>query len=130
MVAGGLKPALLQGQIFTINKLLQFLLIRRTGGWGDENSRVQTAKSVFREPVAEVDSDEEELPIIPDLEEVEQEDLALRVAEAPSVAVTRVATYKELDTDLFKHAAFATLEEIDLRLLTRCLAPEASLKVE
>ena len=29
---------------------------------------------------------------------------------------------------MFKHAAFATLEEIDLRLLTRCLAPEASLK--
>ena len=80
---------------------------------------------------------------------MEAEDLALAVADAPSVAVNRVATYRELDTDLFKHAAFATLEEIDLRLLTRsttttthhhppppppppphprCLAPEASLK--
>ena len=99
---------------------------RRTGGWGDE-TRAKTAKSAYREPVQEHDS-EEELPIIPDLEEVEAEDLALAVADAPSVAVNRVATYKELDTDLFKHAAFATLEEIDLRLLTRCLAPEASLK--
>ena len=99
---------------------------RRTGGWGEE-TRAKTAKSVFREPVKEQDS-EEELPMIPDLEEVEAEDLALAVADAPSVAVNRVATYKELDTDLFKHAAFATLEEIDLRLLTRCLAPEASLK--
>ena len=46
---------------------------------------------------------------------MEQEDFALTVADAPSVAVNRVATYTELDNDLFKHAAFATLEEIDLR---------------
>ena len=74
-------------------------------------------------------SGDEDLPMIPDLEEVEAEDLALAVADAPSVAVNRVATYRELDTDLFKHAAFATLEEIDLRLLTRSMAPEAALKV-
>ena len=84
------------------------------------------------------DSDTED-PVIPDLDEVrhrdhcnrykydshiyiyyiyiqvEQEDFALTVADAPSVAVNRVATYTELDNDLFKHAAFATLEEIDLR---------------
>jgi len=107
---------------------------RRTGGWGDSSSTSAgkiANKPVYREPVADPDSEEEEeedLPLIPDLEEVEAEDLALAVAEAPSVAVNRVATYKELDVDLFKHAAFATLEEIDLRLLTRCLAPEASLK--
>jgi len=99
---------------------------RRQGGWGEE-SRARTGRSVYREQVQEQDS-EEDLPTIPDLEEVEAEDLALAVADAPSVAVNRVATYRELDTDLFKHAAFATLEEIDLRLLTRCLAPEASLK--
>ena len=60
------------------------------------------------------DSDTED-PVIPDLDDVEQEDFALTVADAPSVAVNRVATYTELDNDLFKHAAFATLEEIDLR---------------
>ena len=48
---------------------------------------------------------------------MEKEALALKVAEAPNVAVNRVDTYKELDNDLFKQAAFATLEEIDLRLL-------------
>lgn len=100
---------------------------RRTGGWG-EDTRVKTAKSVYREPVQDTSSGDEDLPMIPDLEEVEAEDLALAVADAPSVAVNRVATYRELDTDLFKHAAFATLEEIDLRLLTRSMAPEAALK--
>jgi len=37
------------------------------------------------------------------------------VADAPSVAVNRVATYKELDSDLLKNVAFATLDDIDLR---------------
>ena len=72
--------------------------------------RPLTAKSIVG-----YESDED--PIIPDLDDVEQEDFALTVADAPSVAVHRVATYKELDNDLFKHAAFATLEEIDLRLV-------------
>ena len=90
---------------------------RRTGGWG-ENDRARTAKSILARAgpgTAQHFSDSEEEPVIPDLEEVEQEDFALKVADAPNVAMNRVATYKELDNDLFKHAAFATLEEIDLR---------------
>lgn len=92
---------------------------RRTGGWGEE-TRAKTAKSMGRPGTSKsssgigVDSDEDD-PIIPDLDDVEQEDFALTVANAPSIAVNRVATYKELDNDLLKHAAFATLEEIDLR---------------
>lgn len=66
--------------------------------------------------------------MIPDLDDVQDEDMAMQVADAPSVAVNRVATYRELDNDLLKHVAFATLDDIDLKLLTRCLAPESSLK--
>jgi len=98
---------------------------RRAGGWAEETSRAKSAYPV--DPVVGPESDDD-LPVIPDLEEVEQEDLATQVAEAPSVAVNRVATYKELDSDLFKHAAFATLDDIDLRLLTRCMAPESAIK--
>ena len=91
---------------------------RRTGGWGEQSqSRAKTAKSILaRAGMTGKDFDEsDEDPIIPDLDDVEQEDFALKVADAPTVALNRVATYKELDNDLFKHAAFATLEEIDLR---------------
>ena len=42
--------------------------------------------------------------------------------------MNRVDTYKELDSDLFKHAAFATLDDVNLRLLTRCLNPESEVK--
>ena len=91
---------------------------RRTGGWGEE-ARARTARSVrpvTSKSVRGADSEEED-PIIPDLDDVEQEDFALTVADAPSVAVNRVATYTELDNDMFKHAAFSTLEEIDLRYI-------------
>jgi hypothetical protein len=40
----------------------------------------------------------------------------------------RVATYKELDSDLLKHVAFATLDDLDLKLLTKRMAPESALK--
>ena len=90
--------------------------------------------------------DDDDVPAIPDLDDVqvrtqngvekskavtmdihkydlfpqfEDEDMALRVAEAPSVAVNRVATYRELDSDLLRHVAFATIDDIDLRLLTK-----------
>ena len=46
----------------------------------------------------------------------------------PYVLPFRVATYKELDNDLLKHVAFATLDDIDLKLLTKRMAPEAALK--
>merc|ERR1719384_2748525 len=74
------------------------------------------------------DSDDDAIPIIPDLDDVRDEDMQLQVADAPSVAVNRGATYKELDSDLLKNVAFATLDDIDLRLLTKCLAPESALK--
>ena len=80
---------------------------RRAAGWAEE-------AEISHHDEKELEDSDGELPIIPDLEEVEKEDLALKVAEAPNVAVNRVDTYKELDNDLFKQAAFATLEEIDL----------------
>ena len=109
---------------------------RRMGGWSEE--RAKTAKSVRIQSAAQhigggigdrfSDDEDDSIPVIPDLDDVQDEDMALTVAEAPSVAVNRVATYRELDNDLLKHVAFATLDDIDLRLLTKCLVPEAQLK--
>ena len=105
---------------------------RRTGGWADEASRAKTAKSVRLVPDhtrGGIGSDDEEgIPVIPDLDDVRDEDMTFTVAEAPSVTVNRVATYKELDNDLLKHVAFATLDDIDLKLLTKRMVPEAALK--
>ncbi|XP_060243879.1 intraflagellar transport protein 43 homolog isoform X3 [Meriones unguiculatus] len=71
-------------------------------------------------------SDEgEDIPVIPDLEDVQEEDFVLQVASPPSIQVNRVMTYRDLDNDLMKYSAFQTLDgEIDLKLLTKVLAPE------
>lgn len=101
---------------------------RRAGGWAS------SAKGGDFGPPPEdhrfqQDSDSDtDMPIIPDLDEVVEEDFTQQIAQAPSVAVNRVATYKELDTDLLRHAAFSTLDDIDLRMLTNCLSNEAEIR--
>uniref|UniRef100_A0A8C0JE32 Intraflagellar transport protein 43 homolog n=1 Tax=Chelonoidis abingdonii TaxID=106734 RepID=A0A8C0JE32_CHEAB len=72
-----------------------------------------------------------DIPVIPDLEEVQEEDLAMQVAAPPSIQVNRVLTFRDLDNDLMKYAAFQTLDgEIDLKLLTKVLAPEQEVREE
>ncbi|KAJ4939648.1 hypothetical protein JOQ06_029092 [Pogonophryne albipinna] len=69
------------------------------------------------------------LPIIPDLEEVQEEDLNNQIAAPPSMQVNRVVTYRDLDNDLKYYSAFQPLDgEIDLKLLTKVLAPEQEVK--
>ncbi|XP_006884838.1 PREDICTED: intraflagellar transport protein 43 homolog [Elephantulus edwardii] len=107
---------------------------RRHGGWADDSVKV----SKFGRKIAEEIEDHRlkqhsldggddggDIPVIPDLEEVQEEDFVLQVAAPPSVQVNRVMTYRDLDNDLMKYSAFQTLDgEIDLKLLTKVLAPE------
>ncbi len=50
-----------------------------------------------------------DIPVIPDLDDVQEEDMAAQIAAPPSVQVNRVATYRELDNDLLKHSQLLTL---------------------
>ncbi|XP_054057109.1 intraflagellar transport protein 43 homolog isoform X2 [Rissa tridactyla] len=63
----------------------------------------------LRQQSLEASDDGGDIPVIPDLEEVQEEDLAMQVAAPPSVQVNRVLTYHDLDKDLMKYAAFQTL---------------------
>ncbi|XP_017384069.1 intraflagellar transport protein 43 homolog isoform X1 [Cebus imitator] len=106
----------------------------REGGWADDSVKA----SKFRRKAAEEIEDFRlrqqspngsdcggDIPIIPDLEEVQEEDFVLQVAAPPSIQVKRVMTYRDLDNDLMKYSAIQTLDgEIDLKLLTKVLAPE------
>ncbi|QQP50726.1 hypothetical protein FKW44_011841, partial [Caligus rogercresseyi] len=102
------------------------------GVWESESQGLKSSRpktsSKSKSGFFDVDEEDDVIPIIPDLEDVQEEDLVAQVAEAPNVSVNRVASYKELDNDLLKHAAFATLDDIDLRALTKSMAPESSLK--
>ncbi|NP_001279310.1 intraflagellar transport protein 43 homolog [Callorhinchus milii] len=113
---------------------------RRQGGWADDTAR--SAKSGRKVPdeiedkrlrpdTPEGSEDGGDIPIIPDLEDVQEEDLAMQVAAPPSIQVNRVMTYRDLDNDLMKYAAFQTLDgEIDLKLLTRVLSAEQEVREE
>lgn len=61
------------------------------------------------------------------MDDLPDEALLNDTAAAPTVAVNRVATYKELTFELLRHAAFASLEDIDLSILARCLQSDATL---
>ena len=50
-----------------------------------------------------------DIPVIPDLDEVQEEDMVTQVAAPPTVQVNRVQTYRELDNDLLKHSQIVTL---------------------
>ncbi|XP_073443694.1 intraflagellar transport protein 43 homolog isoform X1 [Dendrobates tinctorius] len=110
----------------------------RQGGWADESSGTSKLGKRGAEDVEDSrlrqrsldDSDEGgDIPVIPDLEDVQEEDLALQVASPPSVQVNRVMTYRDLDNDLMRHAAIQILDEdIDLKLLTKVLSPEVDVR--
>ncbi|XP_060243880.1 intraflagellar transport protein 43 homolog isoform X5 [Meriones unguiculatus] len=122
---------------------------RRQGGWADDSIKVSKLGKKNSEEMEDrrlrqhnvTGSDEGEdlpqvtmpeslvkapdIPVIPDLEDVQEEDFVLQVASPPSIQVNRVMTYRDLDNDLMKYSAFQTLDgEIDLKLLTKVLAPE------
>ncbi|XP_062326044.1 intraflagellar transport protein 43 homolog [Osmerus eperlanus] len=116
---------------------------RRQSGWAEETSGPGSAKSGRRPALDDVEDrrlrpqtpqgsdDEGDIPVIPDLDEVQEEDLTMQVAAPPSIQVNRVMTYRDLDNDLMKYSAFQTLDgEIDLKLLTKVLAPEQEVREE
>uniref|UniRef100_A0A3P8SXE9 Intraflagellar transport 43 n=1 Tax=Amphiprion percula TaxID=161767 RepID=A0A3P8SXE9_AMPPE len=114
---------------------------RRQGGWAEESSGSGSAKSSRRPAAEDLEDrrlrpqtpqgldDEGDIPVIPDLDEVQEEDLTMQIAAPPSIQVNRVMTYRDLDNDLKYYSAFQTLDgEIDLKLLTKVLAPEQEVK--
>ncbi|XP_033043233.1 intraflagellar transport protein 43 homolog isoform X1 [Trachypithecus francoisi] len=106
----------------------------REGGWAGDSVKASKFKRKASEeiedfrlrPQRQNGSDYgRDTPIIPDLEEVQEEDFVLQVAAPPSIQIKRVMTYRDLDNDLMKYSAIQTLDgEIDLKLLTKVLAPE------
>eukprot|EP00920_Eleutheroschizon_duboscqi_P041193 GHVT01098712.1.p2 GENE.GHVT01098712.1~~GHVT01098712.1.p2 ORF type:complete len:136 (+),score=22.37 GHVT01098712.1:129-536(+) len=77
------------------------------------------------------DDSDPDIPVIPDLEDAVDDEMTAEIAVAPNVQINRVATMKELDNDLIRHAAFLTLDnEIDLKLLAKCLASESEVVEE
>ncbi|KAK7104102.1 intraflagellar transport protein 43 homolog A-like isoform X2 [Littorina saxatilis] len=97
---------------------------KAVSGWGEDAPRKPRERLRQSTPPKDDSDSDNDIPVIPELEEQTEEDMSNRMATAPNVAVNRVATYRELDNDLLKQAAFQVLDnEIDLKLLTKSLSP-------
>jgi len=95
---------------------------------GDANGRLiidDRELEQLQSTVVDIPSVTTGLAITPEIPQLEDSIAIDGVAHAPSIVVNRVATYHQLDSTLMKHAAFSTLEDIDLSLLTRYLCSEA-----
>ncbi|XP_033358658.1 intraflagellar transport protein 43 homolog isoform X2 [Bombus vosnesenskii] len=101
----------------------------RKTGWGDElkSGKIRGSSSIIeqeRSRVTEKDDVIDDIPVIPDLDEIQEDNTLSDLVNTPTVNVNRVAAYKELDTDLVKNAAFMSLNGVNLSLLAEKLYNE------
>ncbi|KAL5008236.1 hypothetical protein ScPMuIL_013817 [Solemya velum] len=112
----------------------------RVSGWGESVPRkkgrnlgegFEQIEDERLRPRSPEDDSDTDIPVIPDLDDTQDDDMSAKVAIAPNIQVNRVATFRELDNDLLKQAAFLTLDnEIDLKVLTKSLSTDADLVEE
>ncbi|XP_023296307.2 intraflagellar transport protein 43 homolog [Lucilia cuprina] len=110
------------------------VLRRISGGWADSavGNKLKSKKGSFEDDrfgfkSSANNSPTDDIPIIPDLDDIKDDMLMSEIAEPPSVAVNRVVTLKELNSDLLAQNAFSAIEDVDLSILTKCLQPQESL---
>ncbi|XP_029673392.1 intraflagellar transport protein 43 homolog isoform X2 [Formica exsecta] len=104
----------------------------RKTGWGDElksGKSKMTSNIVEQERFRAVEKEEQDdIPVIPDLDEIQEDNIPSEIASAPTINANRMTAYEELDTDLVKNAAFTSLDGISLSLLADKLYNENLVK--
>lgn len=66
----------------------------------------------------------DDIPELPDLDDLLDDTAMDKPIETQAVAANRVETYKELNLELLKYSEFASSENIDLSKLMQCLLDE------
>jgi intraflagellar transport protein 43 len=108
-----------------------------SSGWGDEgktsssrgriaNIKKEKKKKSSRDNFFD-DDEGDDIPVIPDLEEEEDEVVEADIANAPKARARRMSSIRELDLDIklsLRDHVSAGVEWIDLSLLTSSLAPQ------
>ncbi|EDW04194.1 intraflagellar transport protein 43 homolog isoform X2 [Drosophila grimshawi] len=109
--------------------------IRRvSGGWADSGQKsLKSKKNSFDDERFQITKSAtstiptDDIPIVPDLDDIRDEILLNEIVEPPSVAINRDVTFKELSSDLLSQNAFSAIEDVDLSILTRCLQAQENL---
>ncbi|XP_065833732.1 intraflagellar transport protein 43 homolog [Oscarella lobularis] len=111
--------------------------VRKTGGWAEETKpgkksrknqdQLEVLTSTDTDGIDDQDDPDDDAPVIPDLDDVIEDDLTAQVAAPPNMQFNRLDTFRKLDSDLHRHAGLSNLfgGNIDLKLLTKCLHTES-----
>lgn len=70
---------------------------------------------------------DDDIPVIPDQDDVPNEKLLEEAQITEAVVADRVETYKELNSELLKYSSLATSQNIDLSILMKCLQNDSIL---
>lgn len=97
---------------------------KKESGW-TENSRFlrRTSKSIKETPLTpekEKYNVHDDIPVIPDLDDIKDEILFNEISEPPSVTINRSIALKELSSDLLSNSAFTSIDA-DFSILTACI---------
>ena len=82
------------------------------------SSKVKTSQSLY------LDDEEDDIPIIPDIEELRDQDFIQQTAEAPNIEINRLDNIEELDKKVRKTPFLSTSDNIDLSILANLCLPE------
>ncbi|KAK4887532.1 hypothetical protein RN001_003803 [Aquatica leii] len=111
---------------------------RKSSGWADDGvkSKGKTVEDERFNSQTEInfDKDDDDIPVIPDIEELQDDLLGPAEVKAPPILINS-STYKELDEELSlaENASseffyLSKMNDIDLSLLTEALCPEEDVK--
>lgn len=103
--------------------------------WADHSETTSTS-NMFQEKSSKAkkksnfiqDNTDEVIPMIPDLEQVREQEFVQQTADAPAVQVNKLINFQDLDKDLLKQTTFSSLDGIDLSQLTKFCLPESQIK--
>ena len=82
------------------------------------SSKIRTAQSLY------LDDEDEEIPVIPDIEELQDQDFIQQTAEAPNVEYNRIDNIEELDKKVLKTLFLSSADNIDLSILADYCLPK------
>lgn len=98
---------------------------RKDSGW-TENSRFlrRSSKNIKETPLTpekeKVHNPHDDIPVIPDLDDINDEILFNEISEPPSVTINRSIALKELNSDLLSNSVFSSIDA-DFSILTSCI---------
>uniref|UniRef100_A0A146KT41 Intraflagellar transport protein 43 n=1 Tax=Lygus hesperus TaxID=30085 RepID=A0A146KT41_LYGHE len=95
--------------------------------WTDSSYRAKNSPQELSPKHREREDSEDDIPLIPDIDELQEDEFYNDIAAAPDLPSTNLS-FIQLNSDLKKYAAFSVVDNVNLGLLSKHLFKESDLK--